>query len=141
MVKISVIYATKTKHSKKLADAIALALNVRAENIKENPLLNNTDLLFIVGGIYGGVSMPELLEFIKRLDAPTIKQAAIITSCASGKKPQTAVRSLLEEKRINIIDEFICKGAILFVSVNHPNKKDLHEATDFAQKIVSCICM
>ena len=137
MEKIAVVYATKTKHSKKLAEAIGSALRVNAKNITENPALHDIDLLFIVGGIYGGVSMPELLEYIKKLEAPLPKSAALVTSCASGRQKQTAVRSILEEKGIKVIDEFVCRGSILFVSVCHPNAKDLNEATDFAQKIVS----
>jgi flavodoxin len=137
MEKTAVIYATKTKHSQKLAEAIGSSLNVKAKNITENPDLHDIDLLFIVGGIYGGNSMPELMVYIKGMDIPSLKHAALVTSCASGKQRQTVVRSILEEKGIKVIDEFVCKGAILFVSINHPNSKDLKEATDFALKIVS----
>ena len=137
MTKTAVIYATKTRHSKKLAEAIGSLLNVKAKNITEQPALNDIDLLFIVGGIYGGVSMPELLEYIKKLEAPLPKSAALVTSCASGRQKQIAVRSILEEKGIRVIGEFVCRGSILFVSASHPNAKDLKEATDFAQKIVS----
>lgn len=31
----------------------------------------------------------------------------------------------------------VCRSSILFVSASHPNAKDLKEATDFVQKIVS----
>lgn len=137
MTKTAVIYATKTKHSKKLAEEIGSFSNVKAINITEKPALQDIDLLFIVGGIYGGVSMPELLEYIKKLEAPLPKSAALVTSCASGRQKQIAVRSILEEKGIRVIDEFVCRGSILFVSASHPNAKDLKEATDFAQKIVS----
>lgn len=136
-MKTAVIYATKTRHSKKLAEAIGSFLKVKAKNITEKPALYDIDLLFIVGGIYGGVSMPELLEYIKKLKAPLPKSAALVTSCASGRQKQSAVRSILEEKGISVIDEFVCRGGILFVSASHPNAKDLKEATDFAQKIVS----
>ena len=137
MEKIAVIYATKTKHSKKLAEAISSALKVEAKNIAENPTLQDIDLLFIVSGIYGGASLPELLDYMSKMEAPTLKHAVLVTSCASGKQRQDAVRRILEEKRIEVLDEFVCKGAILFVSINHPNTKDLEKATDFALKIVN----
>lgn len=135
MKKISVIYATKTNHSKKLAEEIGSTLNVKAKNIIENPSLHDMDLLFIVGGIYGGVSMPELLEYIKKIEMPLPKYAALVTSCASGKQRQTAVRRILEEKGIKVIDEFVCRGSILFVFASHPNTKDLKEVTNFALRI------
>lgn len=139
MAKTAVIYATKTNHSKKLAESIASALNIKAQNIKENPELKGLDLIFIVGGIYGGVSMPELLEYIKQIDKYSSKRAALVTSCASGKQTQTQVRSILEEKGIKVMDEFVCKGNFLFVAANHPNSNDLKEAADFALKIASSI--
>ncbi len=107
------------------------------QDIKDNPVLNTTDLLFIVGGIYGGVSMPELLEYVKGLDATILKCSVLVTSCASGKQKQIAVRSILEEKGIKVIGEFICKGAILFVSGSHPNQKDLTDVKNFAVRMVS----
>lgn len=123
---------------KKLAEAISSALKVEAKNIAENPALQDIDLLFIVSGIYGGASLPELLDYTGvRWEAPALKHAVLVTSCASGKQRQNAVRRILEEKRIEVLDEFVCKGAILFVSFNHPNSKDLEKATDFALKIVN----
>ena len=137
MEKVAVIYATRTKHSKKLADAIGAALGVDAQNITENPDLSEIDLLFIVSGIYGGASMPDLLNFLKEMKAPRLKHAAIVTSCASGKQQQAATREILEEKGIDVIDEFVCKGTFLFMSLNHPNAEDLKAAADFAQKVVT----
>ncbi|MGB4588292.1 MAG: hypothetical protein WBI17_03530 [Clostridiaceae bacterium] len=81
--------------------------------------------------------MPEQLEYIKKLEAPLPKSAALVTSCASCRQKQIAVRSILEEKGIRVIDEFVCRGSMLFVAASHPNAKDLKEVTDFAQKILS----
>ncbi|MDD4200472.1 MAG: flavodoxin domain-containing protein [Eubacteriales bacterium] len=139
MGKIAVIYATKTKHSKKLADAIGAALGEKAYNITENPVLDNADLLFVVGGIYAGNSLPELLKYIEEMEAPSLRRAVLVTNCASGKQGQDGVRRILEEKNIEIIDEFICKGSFLFVSFNHPNAKDLEEATGFALSMLEKI--
>ena len=137
MENVAVLYATKTQHSKKLAEAIGSALSVKASNIAEQPDLRDIELLFIVGGIYGGVSLPELLTFVSGMEAPALKRASLITSCASGKQRQAALRKILEEKGVQVIDEFVCKGAILFVSLPHPNAKDLKNAVDFALGIAS----
>lgn len=139
MTNAAVIYATKTKHSKKLAEAIGSFLDTKAQNITESPTLHDVDLLFIVSGIYGGASMPELLEYIKKIESPLPKCAALVTSCASGRQSQSAVRSLLEEKGMEVIDEFVCRGSLLFVSASHPNDMDLKESVDFAKKIVSTL--
>ena len=138
MAKTAVVYATKTKHSKKLAEAIGSALDVKAENIADNPVLTDVELLFIVGGIYGGESLPALLEYLKGLDdVSSLKRAALVTNCASGKQKQAAVREALEQKGITVVGEFVCKGALLFVAATHPNSKDINSAKDFALKIAS----
>lgn len=76
MSKISVIYATKTRHSQMYAEAIGKALNVKAENVSTGPVLEDVGLLFIVGGIYGGKSLPVLLDYLKGLDKGKVKKAA-----------------------------------------------------------------
>ncbi len=136
MIKTSIVYATKTKHSKKLAEAIGTALNIKADNItSHHNLLDNTDLLFIVGGIYGGESMPELLEYVRKLNPSMVKSVALVTNCGSGRQKQLTVRKILENNGIRVIDEFVCKGAILFVALRHPNAHDLMAAVDFAESM------
>ena len=137
MENVAVLYATKTQHSRKIAEAIGSALGVKASNITEQLDLRDISLLFIVGGIYGGVSLPELLTFVSGMEVPALKRAALVTSCASGKQRQAALRKTLEEKGVQVMDEFVSKGAILFVSLPHPNAKDLKNAVDFALGIAS----
>ncbi len=134
MSRRSIVYATKTRHSRKLAEAVGKALNVQAQNVSDNPE-QEADILFIVGGIYGGESLPELLAFVKNLDKEKIKRAALITSCASKKQGQDSVRKILQDKGIPVVDEFICYGSFLFLKMGRPNKDDIQEAVDFAFKI------
>ena len=135
MIKTGIVYATKTKHSKKLAEAIGLALNIKAENIASHPNLKDVDLLFIIGGIYGGESTPELIEYVRELNPSVVKSVALVTSCGSGRQKQITVRKILEDNGIRVIDEFVCKGAILFVSLRHPNDHDIMAAVDFAESM------
>jgi flavodoxin len=132
----AIVYATKTKHSKKLAEAIGQALNVNAENIAGQPKVQSADLLFIVGGIYGGESLPELVSYVKTLDSGSVKAAALITSCASGTQKQAAVRRILEEKNIPVVGEILVPGAILVVKMGHPNKAEIGNAVAFAKELV-----
>ena len=135
MKKTSVIYATKTKHSQKIAEAVAAALGITAQNVQGKPSLSDTELLFIVGGIYGGESMPEMLQYVSGLTSQQVEKAALITSCASGKQGQKSVRSQLEKNGIPVIDEFLCYGSILFVHAGHPSKADLDNAVQFAVRL------
>lgn len=136
-MKTAIVYFSKTGHSKKIANAIAKELKITAMNIKENQKPQNVDLLFIVGGIYGNESMPEMTNYIKSLSLENVKKAALVTSCASKNVPQTTVRKLLQEKNIEVLeDEFICQGSFLVMGMGHPNKADIQLAVEFANKII-----
>ena len=140
MCTLGIVYATKTRHSKKIAEAIGKTLNIKAENVSGRPVPGDVDLLFIVGGIYGGKSLPELLKFVKSLDAGKIKRAALVTSCASKKQGQDSIRKLLQAKGIEVMDEIICQGSFLFIGFGHPNKTDIQEAVDFAIRLSAEVC-
>lgn len=136
MNSVSIAYATKTKHSQKLAEAIGHALQVKAENIMDQPKVQNADLLFIVGGVYGGQSMPELVSYVQTLDSGHVKAAALVTSCASGTQKQASVRRMLEEKNIPVAGEVVVPGAILVIKMGRPNQADISNAIAFAKELV-----
>ncbi len=135
-MKNAVIYYSKLGHSKKIAQAIANELGVKAQDIRENPEIKDVDQLYIVSGIYGGVSAPQLLEFLKTLDGQKIKRAYLLTS-SGGKTTRAAeVRSVLTELGIPVAEEeFTCQGAIFLFGMGHPNKADIQNAIHFVQSI------
>lgn len=137
-MKIALIYATKTGHSKKIAEAIAKELQITAQNITSQPKLEEIDILFIVGGIYGGQSLPGLITFIENLDNNVVQKAALVTSCVSKNSKQDDVRSLLNDKKIIVVnDELICQGSFLLFGLGHPNKTDISSAVSFSKQIIS----
>ncbi len=130
-----IIYITKTGHSRKIANKIGEELGLEVLDIKESPKLQNVDLLFVVGGIYGGKSDPKLLEYIDTLPQNAVKKALIMTSCTSMKSTQDEVRERLKAKGTEVDDdEFICKGNFLFFGWGHPNNEDVENAVNFAKK-------
>jgi len=135
MKRIDVVYATKTKHSKKLAEAVAAALGVPAQNVMDQPKIGETDLMFIVGGLYGNESLPEMLDFVSGLDSGIIKNAALITNSLANAKGQDSVRSRLQGKGIPVVEEFRCVGGLLFLRAGHPNKAEVQQAVDFAVRL------
>ncbi len=137
-MRIELIYATKTGHSRKIALGVAKELGITAQDIKDNPKLENVDMLFIVGGIYGGKSMPELITYVKSLSKDSVKRAALLTSSAGLKTPQTEVRQILSENGVTVVeDEFKCKGKFIFVSRKHPNEEDINNAVVFAKRMIA----
>ena len=137
---ISVIYATMTGHSRKIAAKVAEALGTTVANVKTNPALEDIDLLFIVGGIYGGQSSAALTAFVEKLEAGRVKNACLITTSLSLKTKQDNLRKALEEKGVNIVEEIACKGSFLWLfGFSHPNKGDLRRVTEKAKTIAAGI--
>ena len=137
MNKVKIVYATKTKHSKKIALALAKALNVQAEDVSKKPNLGTADLLFIVGGIYGGTSLPSLIEFAENLKKENIKKVVFITSSVKKTQGQDAVRKIIEEKHISVVDEIHCQGSFLFMKFGHPNNSDISETIELSMEILN----
>lgn len=135
---IGIAYATKTNHSRKYAEAIGKALNMEAVNVAVNATPHRAELLFIVGGIYGGKSMPELLAYVGSLDGNHVKKAVLVTSSVSASmKSQTEVRALLEAKGIQVLDEIKCPGGLLFLKAGRPNAADLQRAAEAAVRLAA----
>lgn len=137
MDNVSVVYATKTQHSRKLAEAIGKELGVEAKNIAECIQTKETSLLFLVGGIYAGKSNPALLSYAERLDASIAKKVVIVTSSVStSHRNQKELRALLEKKGIDVVDEITCTGGLLFIKFSHPNKTDIQTIAEMAMGIL-----
>ena len=136
---IKLVYCTKTGHSKKIAEAIAGGLKLKAEEVAEKPVLENVDLLLLVGGIYGKESLPEMISFVQSLDQNSVRKVALVTSCVSKRMPQKAVRNLLLNKGIIVVDEFMCKGSFLFFGLGHPNREDFENAVKYAREVTGAL--
>jgi flavodoxin len=136
-MEMKIVYGSKTGHSKKIAKAMAQALDIEAIDVKEEPKLDQVDLLFMVGGIYGGTSNPALIEFAKTLDSTKVKRAALVTSCASRKFFQKEVRATLIAQGIEVeTEEVVCWGSFLFYGWGHPNSEDFTSAIEFAKRVM-----
>lgn len=133
-MKIEIVYATMTGHSKKIALAIAKKLDVTAHNIKHNPQINDCDLLYIVSGIYGGECSPKLLNFVQNLSSKQVKRVVLVTS-STKVVPQKTIRDALTLNGIEVVkEEYLCKGSFLFMAFLHPNKQEIKGAVEFAEK-------
>lgn len=135
-MKTEIIYSTMTGHSKKIALAIAKNIKITAHNIKENPKINDCDLLYIVSGVYGGNCNPNLLKYIQKLTPKQVKKVALITS-SNKIVPQKIVRDTLVSNGIEVLkEEYLCKGGFLFLDFSHPNKDEINDAIRFAKKLM-----
>lgn len=134
-MKKAVVYASMTGHSKKIANAIGKELGIEPQNVKVNPTLGKVEVLFIVGGIYGNESMPEMINFVNQLGKEQVKKVVLITSRTGKTATQAGLRKVLEGKGIFVeSEEYLCRGNFLFIGLGHPNRKEIEDAVKFAKK-------
>ncbi len=134
--KVQIIYESKNKHNKKVAEGIAKKMNFPVADVKEGLVLENVDFLFIVGGWYDDSSNPELLSYIKNIKSGAVKHAALITVAHNYDMYQTFVAKLLREKNIDLVGERICPGRFLFFQIGHPNNGDINYMVEFIKEIL-----
>lgn len=135
---VRVVYATKTQHSKKLAQAVAKALLVQAKSFDQCTKGEQSELLFIAGGIYAGKCNPALVSYAQSLDTEQVKNVVLITSSVSiTQRKQQEIREILTMKGISVVDEITCPGAVFFIKLTHPNKRDLQFVAEAAKSIVA----
>jgi len=133
-MKTAILYRSMTGHSKKIARAIAKAIETEPLNVKKKPPLpENIDLVFIIGGIYSGKSLPEMTNYVKALKPENVAKAVLITSSMMDKTGQDEVRQILTDNGIEVLDEYRCCGNFLFLKMGHPNKKEINGAVEFAR--------
>lgn len=133
----AVIYQSMTGHSRKIAEAVAAALQVEAQAVGTATLSQDDQLLFIVGGIYGGKSHPKLLSWLAQANLQHVRLAVLMGS-SMGKKEQPMLRAALEARGIQVLaEEFHCLGSFLFMGLGHPNQQELAEAAAFAVRVLA----
>lgn len=131
-----VVYHSMTGHSRKIAKAIGEALGVTARTTKEYYAKPNKDTLFIVSGIYGEKTAPDLLNFVKSLKDSSIKTAVLLSSCASGRTERADLVTALQDAGIAVHPErFVCPGSFLVFRLGRPNKADVQAAVEFIKHV------
>lgn len=129
-----ILFATMTGHSRKLAKAIAGETGLPLFDLKEKPTLPPCDLLFVISGIYGGASKPELLRFAAELPPEKAGRVALITSSTTRAAPADLIEAL--EKAGHTVDKdgFLCRGSFLFLAWGHPDKGEIRGAVEFVKE-------
>ncbi len=135
-MKIAVRYYTKTGNTKRLAEAIAKAVNVQALPIS-TPVDENTDILFLGNSYYAFTIDPEVRTFIRSLDKNKVGRIVNFGSAAMMNSTWKKVKTEADKAGIPMDErEFHCKGEFKGIHKGRPNEADLAAAADFARSIV-----
>jgi flavodoxin len=138
MTDVSVVVDSRGGNTRKVADAIADELSIKAQNVTTSPL-NDAKILFLGSGTYGGKPGEATLKFIGSGNFSGRKVAIFGTSAslAGGQKMLTAMTDILMQKGATILGSYHCKGKFFLVNWGHPNKEDLDNAKKFAREMIN----
>ncbi len=135
-MKVAVRYYTKTGNTKRLAEAVAKALDVEALPLSE-PLAERVDLLFLGNSYYAFSIDPEVRDFIRTLDKEKVGKIVNFGSAAMLNSTWKKVKAEADKVGIPMEErEFHCKGEFKGLHKGRPNAEDLEAAAAFAGEIV-----
>lgn len=132
-----VLYYSMGGSTRKVADAIAAELYVRAESVKSASVSGEASLIFIGSGCYGDKPGEAMAKFIEAQDFSGKKVALFGTSGAGAGKEVEAMAEMLKRKGAEVKGGYHCKGRAFFiVNIGMPGKADLDDARKFAREMV-----
>jgi len=134
MTEISVFVASRGGNTQKVADAIAEELGVMVGDIG-GLLPDDSKIIFLGSGVYGGKPGSAMTEFIGRGDFTGRKVALFATSGAAegAKNMISMVADAVKERGGIVIGDYHCRGKFLLTNRGHPNEEDLQKAKTFAR--------
>lgn len=128
-----VVYYSMCGSTKKVAEAIAGELGVKAEDVKMKKEPTRDAFLFLGSGCYARKPWRKVQDFIARNDFSG-RNVSLFGVSASGEGDEVrAMEESLKLKGAIIKGSFYCKGrAFLFFNRGHPSNEELANARKFA---------
>ena len=135
-MKVAVRYYTKTGNTKRLADAVAKAVNTEALPVSV-PVSDPVDILFLGNSYYAFSIDPEVRDFIRALDRSKVGRIVNFGSAAMLNSTWKKVKAEADKAGIPTDErEFHCRGEFKGIHKGRPNEEDLKAAAEFARGII-----
>src|SRR5512143_2366617 len=110
MSDFEVIYYSRGGNTKRLADAIAGELGVKAVDVKTAALSPDVNIIFLGSGCYGGKPGEDMVKFIQSGKLSGRKVALFGTSMGGIGKEVDEMAAALRQKGANVVGSYFCKG-------------------------------
>lgn len=130
-----VLFYSRGGNTRKLADAIAGELGVKAADVKSASIDPGTGVVFLGSGCYGGKPGEDMMKFIEAHDFSGRKVALFSTSWWDKGTEIEKMSSALKSKGATILGNYHCKGQFLLFNLGRPNQDDLAGAKKFASEM------
>jgi flavodoxin len=128
-----IIYFSKGGNTRKIADAMADELGIKATDVSQAQLNKDASLIFLASGSYGGKPSPKIIDFIKANDFKGKHVALFGTSGAGEGKQLPDMETAVKAQGGSIKGRFDCKGKFMLFNRGRPNQDDLTAAKQYAK--------
>lgn len=146
MKRLIIYESVHHKNTEKIAKVMADVLKAELRNPKDVNVneIKNYDLIGFGSGIYYGKFHKNMLEFIKDLKTLDNQKAFVFSTSGMGKEQYNdPIKKALNEKGIDVIDDFACKGFDTYgpfkivggIAKGRPNEEDFSKAREFVAKL------
>ena len=128
---IVVRYCSKTKfgNTRRIAEAIADGIGVKAVSIADEPKLQEkADILFLGGAPYANIMAPELKAYAEDIDPKMVSKVVLFTTSNWSKRTVLALKKMLKGKGISVSEDYFYAYML-----NIDGK--LEEAKEFGKKM------
>ena len=128
---IVVRYCSKTKfgNTRRIAEAIADGIGVKAVSIADEPKLQEkADILFLGGAPYANIMAPELKAYAEDIDPKMVSKVVLFTTSNWSKRTVLALKKMLKSKGISVSEDYFYAHML-----NIDGK--LEEAKEFGKKM------
>lgn len=133
---IAVRYYTRSGNTKKLAEAVAAAVEVEALDVTAT-LTEKADILFL-GCSYYAFDVDEAVKRFITENKDNIGKIVCVGTSAMMKSMKKPVAKVADSVGVAVADEeFHCRGEFMKVHKGRPNADDLAKAAAFAKKVVA----
>lgn len=134
-----VLFYSRSGNTKKIAEAIASEVGVKAEDVKAASIDPGASVVFLGSGCYGGKPGVDMAKFIEASDFDGRKVALFGTSADIMGNETIVMAEALKRKGVSVVGSYHCKGqhkAIFFLGRGHPNGEDLAGAKKIAREMM-----
>lgn len=133
---IAVRYYTRSGNTKKLADAVAAAVSVAAEDITV-PLTEKVDILFL-GCSYYAFDVDGAVKTFITENKENIGKIVCFGTSAMMKSMRKPVKKVADTVGVLVADEeFHCRGQFGKIHKGRPNEEDIAEISAFAKEMIT----
>lgn len=140
--KVFVVYASRTGNTRKVAEAVARAVDGVLVDARKEPLpkVGPEDVVFVGSGVYFGRPARGLLRALKAWDVPRGLKVALFGTYGGRPAHLEVLEDVLREKGAQVVGRFSCRGRDWFLlgllGRGRPSEEDLKRAQEFAKRVI-----